>query len=133
MLNFFVNVANYYAMIIYLITSVDISPTIYYNNAINTVRTVYTTLILIFLEYGFFIRPSKLISHTITTMYLILVVVGGVSNTSDRLYLLSESIVIATFYVLFQGSEALWNFKRELFTGIKQVETLSKYYVKSDQ
>lgn len=125
-IKFFINVLFYLDVIIFFMRKFIINKDP--SNKVDVIRHFYMTVILTILEYSIYLKPSKLISNVIASLFLITLAVGGFINEKEPLYLLSEIIVSLTLYILFRFSEIMWNFKREMFVCIKQTETISQYY-----
>lgn len=125
-IKFICNLMNYTYILIYFLR-LNIVQNVNLDN-VNVIRFIYTALSLTLAEYSFFIRPSKLFSNIIVSIYLITVIIGSVLCENDRIYLLPECLLILSLYFVFQFSEGMWNFKREIFVSIKQIETISEYY-----
>ena len=126
-IKFFLNLLNYNSILIHnIIKAAKLNDFPYYKEFI--IRNFYLTLILNFVEYAFFIKPSKLISFFVLSTILLTTIIGGVLNSENRYFLILESITTISCYFTYQSPEVVWGFKREAFISIKQTETLSQYY-----
>ena len=124
-IKFFLNVlTNINVLLHYMFTDKGYNEVVE-SNKLDVVRIIYLSYTMMFIEYCVYIRPSKLISNFLITLNLIVVSAPLIFYKENNIFIVPEMLTTAILYLLFQFSEVIWNFKREMFISIKQTDTLS--------